>query len=159
MREVLNAGLKRLSILSECLTFGVDGLQISKRCEFGCCVFALSCEFGLFVLKRLKGCGLFCLSGRKFSLSTDAFGFDSLGELIDLPLFLFENTDEGRTGTELLERFGIRKDAFEHGLKERALSKRLRTHRNAGKIGYFTSEKAAAAGCFQEFFQTSPAAF
>lgn len=35
MREVLNAGLKRLSILSECLTFGVDGLQISKRCEFG----------------------------------------------------------------------------------------------------------------------------
>ena len=71
--------MKRLSILSECLTFGVDGLQISKRCEFGCCVFALSCEFGLFVLERLKGSGLFCLSGRKFSLSTDAFGFDSLG--------------------------------------------------------------------------------
>lgn len=101
--------MKRLSILSECLTFGVDGLQISKRCEFGCCVFALSCEFGLFVLERLKGSGLFCLSGRKFSLSTDAFGFDSLGQLIDLPLFLFENTDESRTGTELLERFGIRK--------------------------------------------------
>ena len=53
----------------------------------------------------------------------------------------------------------IRKDAFKHGLKERALFKRLRTHRNAGKIGYFTSEKTAAAGCFQEFFQTSPAAF
>lgn len=66
-------------------------------------------EFGLFVLERLKGRGLFCLSGRKFSLSTDAFGFDSLGQLIDLPLFLFENTDEGRTGTEPLERLASEK--------------------------------------------------
>ena len=82
MRETFNLGLKRLSILSECLTFGVDGLEIGKRCEFGCCVLALSGEFGLFVLERLKGSGLFCLSGRKFSLSTDAFGFDSLGKLI-----------------------------------------------------------------------------
>ena len=140
MREPLNSGLKRLSILCECLTFGVDGFEIGKRCEFGCSVLALSCEFGLFVLERLKGCGLVGFSGRKFSLSSDAFGFDSLGKLIDLPLFLFENTDEGGTGSELLERFGIRKDAFEHSLKERALFKRLRTHRNAGKIGYFTSE-------------------